>query len=641
MYILRPITSGLGKKEKDTVIFAATEIQKYLSRVCNDDFSVVPVNAYNPNEPNAIYLGIDISSLAPSVSNAELDDSIYISVSENGGVITGSNARSVLIAAYRFLKELGFSFIRPGKGGEYYPDELIFKDVSVSEKASYRHRAICIEGSVFQKNLIDIIDWIPKASMNGYFMQFQLPRVFFDRWYMEDTPYREKVNLTDDDILAIVSLGEAEIEKRSLLYHGVGHGWTTQAFGIDGTSWSTHEEPAEEYQDVIALVNGKRALWQGIPLNTNLCYSNPKARNRVTDNIVDYCKNHPELSYLHFWLGDGTNNNCECDECRKKRTSDYYVQMLNELDEKLIKENLDTKVVFLMYVDLLWKPLYESLKNPDRFVLMFAPISRSYSESFDPDSIGEMRPYELNKLKFPTNVAENLAYLKDWQKDFDCDSFDFDYHFMWDHYYDFAQYLHARVLWGDVKNLDEIGLNGLVSCQIHRTFLPTSLSMNTMAQTLWDKNTDFDTVSDKVLKTEFGEDFAKVKSYLSSLSELGCAKALRGEEEMASQKSVNNLTSAIKVIDDFNGVINDHTGSASMYVSSWEKLKFHAELYKMMLEFYLEIAKGGEVGDFSHIKDFVLKNEVRFKDEFDAMYFIETFENHIVKNLKNRGEYNF
>lgn len=640
-YILRPIISVCSQKDKDTLFFAAYELQKYLSAVSNDDYSIIPTAEYSADDASATYIGISISSLAPEVENSELDDSIGICIGKNGGIITGSNARSVLIAVYRYLKELGFSFIRPGKDGEYYPNELVLKDVNVSEKASYRHRSICIEGSVFQQNLNEIIDWIPKASMNGYFMQFQLPRVFFDRWYLEDTPYRDKVYLTDEDIMSIVSLGEKEIQKRSLIYHGVGHGWTTQAFGIDGSSWSAHEEPDEQYRDVIALVNGKRALWQGIPLNTNLCYSNPKARNRVTDNIVEYCKNHPDLSYLHFWLGDGTNNNCECDNCRQKRTSDYYVQMLNELDAKLTKENLDTKVVFLLYVDLLWKPLQEKLNNPDRFVLMFAPISRSYSYSFDPYKVGEMRPYELNKLKFPTNVSENLAYLKDWQKDFKCDSFDFDYHFMWDHYYDFAQYLHAKVLWGDIKNLDKMGLNGLVSCQIQRTFMPTSLSMNIMAQTLWDKTTDFDEFSDKLLKQEFGDDFAMVKSYLASLSDTCCAKSLRGEEEMVSTDNVASLKLAIKIIDDFNSVIQEHIEKSTDFVKSWEKLKFHAVLYRMMLEFYLETAKGGEVGDYDHIKDFVLKSELRFKDEFDAMYFIETFENHIVKNLKNRGEYNF
>ncbi len=639
IYKIRPITSGLNKKELETVVFAAKELQKYLSSVSEYDFSVIPSRDYNRQETNALYMGINLSELLPEVKNAELDDAITIDIREFTGVITGTNARSVLIAAYRYLKTLGFAFIRPGSKGEYYPENLKFQDVFVCEKASYRHRSVCIEGSVYEKNLTEIIDWLPKASLNGYFIQFQLPRVFFDRWYSEDTPYREKETLSDEDIMSVVSLAEDEIKKRSLLYHGVGHGWTTQAFGIDGSSWSTHEEPEPQFKDVIALVNGERKLWKGVPLNTNLCYSNDKARNRVTDNIVEYLKEHTNLSYLHFWLADGMNNNCECDNCRGRRTSDYYVQMLNELDRKLTKAKLDTKIVFLIYFDLLWKPLYEQLVNSERFVLMFAPISRSYSESFKADTKAEMKPYELNKLKFPVNVSENLAYLKDWQKDFICDSFDFDYHFMWDHYYDFAQYNHARVLYNDIRNLEAIGLNGLVSCQVQRAFLPTSFNMNIMAETLWNKEVDFDAVSDNVFMTEFGSNYADVKNYLSALSKYGCAKALRGEEDIVSNENVKSLTIAIQIIDDFKPAIKSQLVSSGK-LSAWQKLDFHSKLYRAMLEFYLEAAKGNGVGDYSHIKDMALKNEMKFRDEFDAMLFIQTFES-IVKKLQNKVSYIF
>ena len=60
-----------------------------------------------------------------------------------------------------------------------------------------------------------------------------------------------------------------------------------------------------------------------------------------------------------------------------------------------------------------------------------------------------------------------------------------------------------------------------------------------------------------------------------------------------------------------------------------------------MLEFYLAYARGNGIQSYEDIKDFVQKNEMRFKDEFDAMYFLETFENHIVRNLRNGTKYNY
>ncbi|NLC67502.1 MAG: DUF4838 domain-containing protein, partial [Clostridiaceae bacterium] len=139
--------------------------------------------------------------------------------------------------------------------------------------------------------------------------------------------------------------------------------------------------------------------------------------------------------------------------------------MLNDLDEILSEKGLKTKIVFLIYVDLLWAPEIEKIKNPGRFILMFAPITRTYSKSFEADGdLPETPPYERNKLRFPYDVKENLAFLKSWERVFKGDSFDFDYHFLGDHYRDPGYYSIVKVLSQDIKNLGKIGLNGFVSC---------------------------------------------------------------------------------------------------------------------------------------------------------------------------------
>lgn len=42
-----------------------------------------------------------------------LDDVVHIETDEKGGILTGSNSRSVLFAVYRYLKEYGYF-------GKYY-----------------------------------------------------------------------------------------------------------------------------------------------------------------------------------------------------------------------------------------------------------------------------------------------------------------------------------------------------------------------------------------------------------------------------------------------------------------------------------------------------------------------------------------
>jgi len=178
MYIIKPVLSKTNEKNNNTLIFASYELQKYLGYVIDDDISIIPANAEFKTKPNTVFLMINQNLNISGISDPELDDAIHIDIKDCSGIISGTNARSVLIGVYRYLKELGFAFLRPGKDGEYYPDKFRFKDVNLTEKSSYRHRSVCIEGSVSQENLMDMIDWIPKASMNGYFMQFQIPRVF-------------------------------------------------------------------------------------------------------------------------------------------------------------------------------------------------------------------------------------------------------------------------------------------------------------------------------------------------------------------------------------------------------------------------------------------------------------------------------
>lgn len=121
-------------------------------------------------------------------------------------------------------------------------------------------------------------------------------------------------------------------------------------------------------------------------MNTNLCYSDPEAIDRFCNTVVDYVKEHPETDYLHIWLADDTTISANAESCQKTTLSDQYVHLLNLIDQRLTQEHLDCKLVFLLYQELLYPPVKERFQNPDRFVLMFAPISRTFRESY-PDRI--------------------------------------------------------------------------------------------------------------------------------------------------------------------------------------------------------------------------------------------------------------
>jgi len=605
-----------------TVTYALDEMIRILKTMDESLFIDARVyDAVDTSRNDILWIGLD-----GSVQTA-IDDEIKIDVKNGAGIITGSSERAVLIAAYRFLYELGCRWLRPGDDGEVIPARKLDTDalnVSVSEKASYRHRAVCIEGAVSYEHVYNVINWIPKVGMNGYFVQFRIPACFFKRWYnIPGSPKIDKTPVDDDDVVHIWKRLEEEVVKRGLMYHATGHGWTCEPFGIPGSSWEKNTHPIpEESKQYFALVNGKRELWGDIALNTSLCMTNPKARQIMTDAIAEYCKEHGDINYLHVWLSDGFKNLCECENCRDIMPSDQYITLLNEIDEKLTAEGIDTKIVFLIYHELLWKPETESIKNPDRFVMMFAPISRGYSapiNNYDKSQgRAEVAPFVLNNPTLPRSMGEFIAHLEGWQDMFKGDSFDFEYHLMWGHYAD-PGYMHiSRVLHTDMVSLDNVGLNGMVSCQAQRVSFPTGMPMYSMAKALWDKNSKFEDVSKEYFAAAFGEDGPAVEKYLNTLSDLLTLINIRkGEYE----KTGKDAMEAKNVIEAFKA---DYIAKNADANASWMYLRHHAEMCLIYADALIGCAnKDNEARDtnYNKLMEYLTDNEIEIHNVIDPVIF--------------------
>lgn len=593
---IKPVTSGLTEKAKRTMLFAARDLARYLKLAdpCGD-FPVIPAETYKEGDDHALYLVVGHAEL-PEVEDAYLDDAIFIRTKGIAGVISGTNARAVLIGAYRFLRENGYAFTKPGKYGETIPEVLECRDLSICEAASYRHRAICIEGATYQECLFDMIDFMPKVGLNGYFIQFLEPDAFFNNYYLA-----KGMRMTQAEIASAANLFRDEIFKRSMLYHAVGHGWTCQTMGCDVNGWDEYTgEMTEEDISMLALVNGKRELFKGRPLHTNLCYSQQKVRDKMNKMIVDYIKEHPDVDYLHYWLADDGNNVCECEDCASERLADTYVRMLNELDEMLTAEGLDTKIVYLIYNGLIWAPLKEKFKNSKRFVLMLAPGSRVFTEPLDPANVNtEIPPYAHNNLPSIRGSAVWPALLKEWQDAAEGgDSFDFDYHLIWGHPADPSTLRLSKVMSQDIKNYEALGLNGIVSCQAQRVFLPTSATTNVMAETLWNKDADYDDILHRLFKTDFGKDYQIVWDYLKSLQDTNAEELFNrinpeGWEDnlpdWRTEEKRAELTKTMAVIDAFRDKYGymAETGETKNIRHNWKGVLFYGEMLKAYAGYYM------------------------------------------------------
>lgn len=616
---------------KDPVIqFAAEELRKYLKKA--EPTMIIDELVMDHRPEGEGYLTLDTASecclKSGALRDAKWDDAIRIDVENDEGVIFGSNPRSVLIGVYRFLKELGFAFTRPGIHGERTPMALKKEyRVEVIEQAAHRHRGICIEGADTYQNIADMIDFIPKAGMNEYYIQFWVPSTFFERWYFHKVnPYLEEEKLTRSDVEGFVASFEDEIVKRGICYHKTGHGWTCEPFGIEGTTWDDDRvyNITDEARSYLAEVGGKRELWGNVPLNTNLCYSNPVVREKIANAICEYSENNPRIDVIHFWLADGDNNHCECENCRKKRPSDWYVQMLNEVDAKLTQAGLSTRIVFLIYVDLLWEPMENKLNNPDRFILMFAPITRSYGVNYGDSGefTGELAPYVRNQLKMPQDLAENMARLKKWQEQFKGDSFVYDYHFQWAHAVDPGYEKAARNMYEDMTYLHNMGLDGNLGCQVDRSFFPSAAGINAQAKALWDPSKTFDEVEDQYYEEVYGKDGKKVREYLALVSDnFHIYNHFSFRDRNVSYEKITNEDKIRAEIASILPVIEKGIMDGGERLEDWKALKLHTEYVELLIRILLLRREGkDEEADKAKERffDFMCRHEMDLQEVLDV-----------------------
>ena len=139
------------------VDYAAEEFKKYLRMMMPDAGDVVI--RYDPEGKNGFRLGLlEDFGLPNDVEDPLLDDVIHIDTTAEGGILAGSNPRSVLFAVYRFLRENGCRWLYPGIDGELIPTQDIV-GVQYHKAADHRIRGFCDEGCVTQQNMLECKSW--------------------------------------------------------------------------------------------------------------------------------------------------------------------------------------------------------------------------------------------------------------------------------------------------------------------------------------------------------------------------------------------------------------------------------------------------------------------------------------------------
>lgn len=601
----------------EPVDFAASELKKYL-RMMMPACGEISI-AYAPKATDGFRLGLlEDFGLPNEAEEVELDDVVHIDTTAEGGILAGSNPRSVLFAVYRFLKLNGCRFLFPGTDGEYIPRKKV-EAAAYHKMADYRYRGHTTEGDPSLEDVLRYIDYQTKQEMNvyGLYEIFPYHRRYYLHRFNEANRLPEPVDRDLVDQWRAVC--EAELVKRGIEIWEGGHGWTDRTAGFDMKDRYLYKEGKKEVSEEIrvnlAMMNGRRGLNRRDPSYTNICMSRADLRTKFAKLVVEEAEQNKHVSQISVSLADTAKNHCECEECQKLRPSDYYVMILNEIDEMLTEKGIDTKMQFSAYVDCMFAPIQERLKNPDRFILKATPISRKYTQSLGADTaFPEPVPYIRNAWSAPKCTEEYFAQFKQWQKVFPGTCVAYEYHFWLHQYRDPGSMSMSRRLYEDVRSWRELGLNGGIQDGSNKSFWPNGFADHIYCATLWDRELDYEAEQEDYFSHIYGEDWKKARKYLDQITEAfdhafmcGQKSADMSKGEFYNPAHAASLEQVREIAAEAREFIRKHLAMPTRpQTVCWRLLLRHTEYCQRFADVLVEVCAGRKKYAMEMYEQFVL-----------------------------------
>ena len=605
----------INKLRDDHVLdFAAEELKKYLWMMM-PECGNTPITL-NHEAKDSFRLGLlEDFGLENEAPDPVRDDVVHIDTDEKGGILAGSNPRSVLFAVYRFLRLNGCRWLFPGIDGEYIPRKAI-EPQKYHKLADHWYRGHTTEGNPSIEQVLDYIDFHAKQEENFYApMGIQ---TYHHRYYMHE--YNEKNRdpepVSQSQYEQWKSLCLAELFKRGMLITDGEHGQVPSSIGLkieDKEAYIRGEKfPTEEQISKMAMLNGKRGLRKdrfnigkynfGNPDNTQLCYSQPEVRKALVKAFADYAEANPHADNLSLYFADANHNHCECPDCYNSRPSEYLVMIANELDEELTRRGIKTRFCFSTYVDMMFAPLKERFKNPDRFYIKFTPITRSYTASIQEDTvIPESKPYlKKNVWDAPKTIEDCASYLMDWKKLFKGECFTYEYHFWRAQYRDPGLSDISRRMYEDVRSQKYIGSRGILQDGSNKSYFPHGFHDHIYAETLVNRDLNYEEEHADYLQHMYGEDWKQVNAYLKGISEAFGEKYMAGEDSADIKQGMHYNPARVPYLSkvkELAAIARDLAAKHKVMPTrpqtvAYRLLNRHAEYCERLAEVFIEKCQG-------------------------------------------------
>lgn len=582
-------------RDDQVVDFAALELKKYL-RMMQPGENQITIST-DPKATTGFRLGLlEDFGLPNEAVDPVLDDVVHIDTDETGGILAGSNFRSVLFAVYRLLRLNGCRFLFPGAEGERIPVQPL-KPQKYHKVADHRFRGRTLEGRPSLEQVLASLDFYAKEELNAFGCYGVEGYHHYYYQHRHNTVNREP-EFFDNELVDFQwrALYESEAQKRGMLLLSGEHEMIPNALGLKESDRFLYKEGKKQLpQSVIpylAEMNGERKLNKNDILFTNVCMSNPELQEKMARAVVREIENRPHLNIFGCTVADTSNNHCECEACRKKRPSDWYVMILNRIDQLLTEKNIPTKVLFSFYVDMIFAPETEKLNNPNRFIFQYCPISRSYTKTLQENAVyPEPIQYVRNNWEAPKSEEMLMALFKQWQAVFPGPCTVFEYHYWVHQYRDPGMLAMARRVYEDVRSYRYTGMDGCMEDGSNKSFWPNGFLMHIYNETMMNRDCDYEAEFADFFRAQYGESWEYARNYLQDISDAFNHKYMCGEmsadEKMGAHYNPDHAASLAKVAKLTDALLDfAKTVKLAHRVEylGWKLLRYHALFCKALAE---------------------------------------------------------
>ncbi len=452
-----------------------------------------------------------------SENSSRFRDSFKLQSMDNKLYITGSNARSVLYGAYKYLKSFGYAFLYPGDEGEIVPEDPQFRinGFHIEETASRTFRGMAFrpfytvleEEDKILEEAFKLLNWMAKNQYNLFFMEGYDEARPGDKYSkvngrcpLQHVEYLLK-DKSPEERLRICRKAKRTVEearKYGFLIERGGHGWN---YGVPEHYGVNHHLSLDEAFKALKA-KGKINETAEVAVSTwfQICLGSEEVRQIYADHITDFLAEHRgEADIAAVWMGDGYDNKCQCADCIRQPFSDLYLDVFRRVALKCREVLPELTLECLIYFETLEPPTKNWLEGLDNVILNLAVWNQCYFHKLDDpacrlkDWIPDYRnngTHDTPNGKRIINFDQYLPY-QGWRRivgdEIRCLVFNYITLFPWlDRH--FMSYDAALLFENSLCDFDRLNIDGMVDCQCHCSWdKPANLQLYAAGRLLWNK----------------------------------------------------------------------------------------------------------------------------------------------------------